>query len=252
LAAHGERGAAVRALLATSLQLADTGFSWHTQRENWIAIACDAGLLAGSIGKIANDIALMTQFEISELAEPAAAGRGGSSAMPHKRNPVLCLRALAAVQAVPHLVAQLLTAMKQEHERALGNWQAELAAWPRVFVHTYSAAAALAPLLEGLQVNAARCQENIDQLHGVLFADRLAQLFAEGIGKLEAHDLVADLSRRAIDEQRPLAELATAHIASDARLVTIGTEKIAACFDQSNAVHASVRTAESLLNAMSQ
>ena len=110
LAAHGEHGAAVRAALAESLSLADPGASWHTQRENWVAIACDAGLLAGSISKIANDIALMAQFEVGELTEPDEAGRGGSSAMPHKRNPVLCLRALAAAQAVPSLLAQLLAA----------------------------------------------------------------------------------------------------------------------------------------------
>ncbi len=252
LAAHGEHGAAVCAALAEALQLTDPGASWHTQRENWVALACDAGLLAGSISKIANDIVLMAQFEIGELAEPDAPGRGGSSAMPHKRNPVLCLRALAAVQAVPHLVAQLLASMKQEHERALGNWQAELAAWPRVFVHTSSAAAALAPLLQGLQVNGARCQANINHLQGVLFADRLAQLFAVNMDKLDAHELVAVLARRALDERRPMSELAMAHVVGDTRLNAIDAETIAACFDQSSAVQASARGIDHLLSATPQ
>jgi 3-carboxy-cis,cis-muconate cycloisomerase len=250
LAAYGEKGARVRAALAESLALADAGASWHTQRECWVALACDVGLLAGCIGKIANDIALMAQFEIGELAEPSEAGRGGSSAMPHKRNPVLCMRALAATHAVPSLVAQLLAAMKQEHERALGAWQAEIAAWPRVFTHTYSAAAALAALLEGLQVDSERCRANIDRLHGVLCSDRLAELFAGAIGKLEAHELVGQLARRALDERRPMSALAQQHAAGDARLAHIAAADIDACFEQDTTVRLSAQQTQSLIASL--
>jgi 3-carboxy-cis,cis-muconate cycloisomerase len=261
LAAFGDHGPALRAALAVELDLADPGASWHAQRESWIALAADAALAAGSLSKIANDIALMAQFEVGEVAEPhaplpqcgastAVPQRGGSTAMPHKRNPVLCLRVLAATQPVPHLIAQLLAAMKQEHERALGHWQAEIAAWPRVFTHTFSAAQALAELLEGLQVDAPRCQANIDALRGVLYADRLAHLFASAIPKLEAHELVATLAHRALDEQRNLCALAKQHVAGDARFSRIGVAEIEGCFAQEAAVAVAARETQSMLRAL--
>ncbi len=230
LAAFGEHGAALRAALAAELDLSDEGTSWHSGREAWIALASDVALASGAMNKMANDISLMAQFEIDEVSEPSHPQRGGSSAMPHKRNPVLTLRVLANTQPLPALMAQLLSAMKQEHERALGNWQAETAVWPRVFVHTFSAAHALAELLEDLKVNTARCQRNIDALHGVLHADRLAQCFAAYIGKLQAHAHVAKLAQRALQEQQHLATIAKRYCASDARLSTVAVDQIDGCF----------------------
>ena len=152
LAAWGEAGPRLRAELASALGLSDPGATWHTQRDAWIGLAADAALATGAMAKIARDIALMAQAEVGEAAEPAAPGRGGSTAMPHKRNPVLCMRVLAAAQPVPGLIAGLLAAMPQEHERALGNWQAETAQFPDVLIHALSAATALAELLEGVQL----------------------------------------------------------------------------------------------------
>ena len=124
--------------------------------------------MVGSLGKIAKDIALMGQYEVGEVAEPSEPGRGGSSAMPHKRNPVASMVALAAAQRAPQRVAALLAAMPQEHERALGAWQAELAEWPQLLMSAHGSVRALAGALPGLQVDAARMRANIDRLRAEL------------------------------------------------------------------------------------
>ena len=170
-------GADVRALMAADLQLRDTGVSWHTQRDEWVALGCELGLLVGSLGKIAKDIALMGQFEVSEVAEPSGAGRGGSSAMPHKRNPVACMVTLAAAQRAPQHVAALLAAMPQEHERGLGNWQAELAEWPQLLMCAHGAARAMASVLPSLSVDASRMLANLNALRGVLPPEAAAEWF---------------------------------------------------------------------------
>ncbi|MEO8838171.1 MAG: 3-carboxy-cis,cis-muconate cycloisomerase, partial [Herbaspirillum sp.] len=123
LASLGSSGLQVTATLAAELGLAVPDTPWHTQRDRVAEAATTLGLLCGSLGKIARDISLQSQTEIGELNEPIAAGRGGSSSMPHKHNPVGCAVTLAAALRVPNLVATLLTAMVQEHERALGGWQ---------------------------------------------------------------------------------------------------------------------------------
>lgn len=158
------QGPQVRRLVAEGLGLGDPGATWHTQRDEWIALGCELGLMVGSLGKIAKDIALMGQYEVGELAEPSEPGRGGSSAMPHKRNPVASMVALAAAQRAPQRVAALLQAMPQEHERALGAWQAELAEWPQLLMSAHGSVRALAGALPGLQVDAARMRSNIDRL----------------------------------------------------------------------------------------
>ncbi len=162
------QGAAVRRRMADALGLRDAGATWHTQRDEWVGLGCELGILAGSLGKIATDIALMGQYEVGELAEPSEPGRGGSSAMPHKRNPVASMVALAAAHRAPQQVATLLAAMPQQHERALGAWQAELAEWPRLLVSVHGSVRALAGALPGLQIDAARMRANIDTLRAEL------------------------------------------------------------------------------------
>ncbi len=162
------QGPDVRARMAQDLGLADAGGAWHTQRDEWVALGCELGILVGSLGKIAGDIALMGQYEVGELAEPSEPGRGGSSAMPHKRNPVASMVALAAAQRAPQRVAALLAAMPQEHERALGAWQAELAEWPQLLMSAHGSVRALAGALPGLQVDVARMRANIDGLRAEL------------------------------------------------------------------------------------
>lgn len=162
------QGAAVVQRVADELGLGNAGATWHTQRDEWVALGCELGLLTGSLGKIARDIALMGQYEVGEVAEPTEPGRGGSSAMPHKRNPVAAMVALAAAQRAPQRVAALLAAMPQEHERALGGWQAELAEWPQLLMSAHGSARALASALPGLQIDAARMRANIDTLRAEL------------------------------------------------------------------------------------
>lgn len=176
-------GPQVIALMAADLKLKVPPFAWHTQRDEWVALGCELGLLVGSLGKIAKDIALMGQYEVGEVAEPVEPGRGGSSAMPHKRNPVACMVALAAAQRAPQRVAALLAAMPQEHERALGNWQAELAEWPGLLMSAHGSARAMAQALPGLQVDTQRMRANLDALRAVLPAQAADEWFSPELAR---------------------------------------------------------------------
>jgi len=183
--AHGPE---VIALMAADLQLKAPMATWHTQRDEWVALGCELGLLVGSLGKIARDISLMGQFEVNEVSEPAEAGRGGSSAMPHKRNPVACMVALVAAQRAPQRVAALLAAMPQEHERALSHWQAELAEWPGLLMSAHGSARAMAQALPGLQVDTVRMQANLNALRVVLPTDAADEWFSPALA-LHAADV---------------------------------------------------------------
>jgi len=171
------QGAAVRQRMARELGLGDPGATWHTQRDEWVALGCELGLITGSLGKIAVDIALLGQYEVGEVAEPSEPGRGGSSAMPHKRNPVASMVAIAAAHRAPQRVAALLGAMPQQHERALGAWQAELAEWPQLLMSAHGSVRAMAGALPGLQVDAVRMRANIDRLRAELPRDAADEWF---------------------------------------------------------------------------
>jgi len=196
------QGDAVRSNLARALGLRDGGATWHTQRDEWVALGCQLGLLVGSLGKIAADIALMGQYEVGELAEPTEPGRGGSSAMPHKRNPVASMVALAAAQRAPQRVAALLAAMPQVHERALGPWQAELAEWPGLLASAHGSVRALAGALPGLVVNAVRMRANIDHLRAELPAQAADEWFDPALAQAAGEQALAQvqaLRRQASD-----------------------------------------------------
>ena len=209
-AALGEHGDAVLAGMAQLLGLRAPPAAWHTQRDELVALGCELGVLAGSLGKIAKDISLMAQGEVGELAEPSGGGRGGSSAMPHKRNPVAAMTALAAAVRTPQRVAALLAAMPQEHERGLGNWQAELAEFGGLLASVHGALAALTLAAGGLQVFPGRMRRNIDALQGLVFAEALAMRVAREIGKSEAHHWVEGLSQDAVARGAHLREVALA------------------------------------------
>ena len=218
LSAMGDKGPAVAQRMAAELELGLAPGNWHTQRDEWVALGCEVGVLCGALGKIAKDISLLAQAEVGEVAEPSGAGRGGSSAMPHKRNPVASMIALAASMRAPHRVAALLAAMPQEHERGLGNWQAELAEWPGLFMSAHGAVHALAGAAAGLSVDTARMRRNIDALHGLVFAEAVAMLLAAHIGKPRAHALVEAWSRQAVAERMHVLNVALAAVAADAEL----------------------------------
>ncbi|HEX7385517.1 MAG TPA: 3-carboxy-cis,cis-muconate cycloisomerase [Burkholderiaceae bacterium] len=232
LAVMGERGAEVARRMAEALRLALPAAPWHTERDAWVVLGCSLGVLAGTLGKLARDWSLLTQAEVGELAEPSGEGRGGSTAMPHKRNPVACMLALAAAERVPARVAALLHAMAQEHERGLGNWQAEGAEWAGLFVALHGGLKALADAAEGLQVDTERMRANIDRLHELVYAEALAARLAPGLGKAQAHARVEDWSRTALRERRWLSEVAREALAADAsQRDAIGAAEWDALFD---------------------
>jgi 3-carboxy-cis,cis-muconate cycloisomerase len=190
----GGKGPAVACRLAVRLELPLPDGAWHVQRDAWVALGCEVAVLCGSLGKIGRDLALLAQGEVGEVAEPAAAGRGGSSAMPNKRNPVAALVAIAAATRAPQHAATLLAAMGQEHERGLGNWQAELAEWPALFLTAHGSLLALADAIEGLEVDFARMRANIEGERGTVFAEAAEAVLIPALGRARAHALLARLS----------------------------------------------------------
>jgi 3-carboxy-cis,cis-muconate cycloisomerase len=247
-AAMGEFGDAVAAGVARLLELRNPPAAWHTQRDELVSLGCELGVLAGSLGKIARDISLLAQGEVGELAEPSGNGRGGSSAMPHKRNPVAAMTALAAAVRTPQRVAALLAAMPQEHERGLGNWQAELAEFAGLLASVHGALAALTLAARGLQVFPERMRANIEALQGLVFAEALATRVAREIGKSDAHHWVEGLSKEAVARGAHLRDVALQALPGEARLrERIGAAEIRALFDaDAPARHASALAAPQL------
>ncbi len=194
----GKKADEVARGIATRLQLTHASASWHTQRDRSMRLASELAILAGSLGKFAKDVSLMMQSEIAELSETVEEGRGGSSAMPHKRNPVGAMVAIAASLRAPHRLSAMLAAMSQEHERGLGNWQAELAEWSGLFVSVHGAAHALADMCAMLVVDKQKMRGNIEAQRGLVFTETMSQFLATDLGKSQAEALVAIASRKAI------------------------------------------------------
>jgi 3-carboxy-cis,cis-muconate cycloisomerase len=238
----GGKGPAVARRLADRLGLALPTGAWHTQRDAWVALACEVAVLCGSLGKIGRDLALLAQAEVGEMVEPSGAGRGGSSAMPNKRNPVAAMTAIAAATRAPHHAAALLAAMPQEHERGLGGWQAELAEWPALFVATHGALAALADAAPGLEVDAVRMRAHIDAQRGAVFAEAVAAVLAPVLGKVAAHERVAAWSAASAGGGADLRARVGAALADDAALAAVDAAAVAAAFD----VDAAARRAGSI------
>lgn len=243
--ALGEHGDEIAHHMATALGLGNPPAAWHTQRDEWVRLGLEIALLSASLGKIATDLALMAQGEVGELAEPSGAGRGGSSAMPHKRNPVAAMTALAASSRTPQVAAALLGSMGQQHERGLGNWQAELAEWPTLFLSAHGALAALAEAFGALEVNPARMRANIDSLQGLVFAEGAAAMLAETIGRPAAHALLESLSRQALAEGVHLAALVRQAEGAD-------PARVDAVFDPVRAAQPGAATARALLAQLRQ
>ncbi len=231
LATLGDAGPAVARGVADRLGLSPGDGAWHTQRDEWVALGCEVALLCGSLGKIGRDLALLSQGEVGEVAEPAGAGRGGSSAMPQKRNPVAAMIAIAAATLAPHQAAALLAAMSQEHERGLGGWQAELAEWPALFIGAHGSIAALADAAAGLEVDAARMRDNIERQHGAVFSEAAAAVVAGAVGKSAAHALLARLAPQATTASGGLQSLLVDAVANDATLAAVDANALAAAFD---------------------
>ena len=205
LAALGEDGLSAVASVARSLELAEPALPWHTVRTRPARLACALGVAAGVMGKIARDVELMAQTEVGEVVE-GGEGRGGSSTLPHKRNPVGAVAVSACAARVPGLVATMLASMAQEHERAAGAWQAESETLSDLLRLTGSAAAALRELLEGLEVDADRMRANLDITDGLLMTESVVTALTPSLGRTKAQELVEDAARRVLHEGVSLRE----------------------------------------------
>jgi 3-carboxy-cis,cis-muconate cycloisomerase len=207
LASLADKGTIVARALAEELGLRCPEAPWHTHCDRLANLVCCCGVLTGSLGKMARDISLLMQSEVAEVAEPGGDGRGGSSAMPHKRNPIACALTLAAAERVPGLVASLLSAMVQEHERAVGGWQSEYPTIASIVQAMGSAAASMAEVADGLAVDTARMRQNIANTRGVNFAERVMMLLAAELGRDVAHKLVEEATQKAIAQNKDLSSL---------------------------------------------
>ena len=218
LAALGEQGWAVSEALAEELALALPDQPWHTQRDRLVEFAALLGLIAGSLGKLGRDLSLLMQTDVAEVFEPSAAGKGGSSTMPHKRNPVGAAVLIAAATRAPGLVATLFAAMPQEHERSLGLWHAEWQTLPELCGLVSGALQQALLAVPGLEVDSARMRSNLDMTRGLLLAEAVSIALAQRIGRDKAHHLIEQCCRQAIAEQRHLREVLGEHAEVGAQL----------------------------------
>jgi len=228
LAALGAKGLEVAEALGSELGLPVPAIPWHAHRDRIAELATFLGLLTGTLGKIARDVSLLMQTEVGEGFEPAGEGRGGSSAMPQKRNPIGAAVALAAAARAPGLVATLLSAMVQEHERGLGGWHAEWETLPELCVLAGGALRQTVDTIEGLELDPERMRANLEATHGRILAEAAAMALAARVGKPQAHEILERASRRAAESGRELRDV----LAEDPAAAKYLTPKeLAAVFD---------------------
>jgi 3-carboxy-cis,cis-muconate cycloisomerase len=201
LASLGADGPAVARLFAAELGLAVPVLPWHTDRSRVLDVAAACAGASAALAKIARDVTLLAQSEVGEVREGGGRGgerRGGSSAMPHKQNPVAAIAVLGCTRRVPGLAATLIAAAEQEHQRAAGAWHAEWETFADLLRVTGSAASWGADLTGGLIVDPARMRANLDATRGLPLAERVSELLAPALGRAAAHDLVARASAHAV------------------------------------------------------
>jgi 3-carboxy-cis,cis-muconate cycloisomerase len=207
LAALGRGGAEVANNLVEELALGLPEIPWHSHRDRVAEVATSLGLCVGTLGKIAKDISLHSQTEVAEVFEPAEKNRGGSSTMPHKRNPVASAVVLSAAMRVPGLVSAMLTAMVQEYERGLGGWHAEWETLPEIVSLSAGALHLMAEVIPKLEIDAERMQENLEATRGLIFGEAVSMALAEKMGKAAAHELVEGACQKARNEKRHLRDV---------------------------------------------
>jgi 3-carboxy-cis,cis-muconate cycloisomerase len=226
LAALGEHGFGIAERIAALLDLQLPDAPWHSHRDRLAEVAAVFGILAGTCGKIARDVALMMQIEVGEASEPAMPGRGVSSTLPHKRNPAGAAAALSAATIAPNLVATILAAQVQEHEGAVGGWQTEWQTFPTLALVTSGALDAVVQIAEGLEIDVERLRANLELSGGQIMTEAVAYALAEKIGRPEAHRLVQELSQRAAKEKRPLKEVLATDLRVKSQLSSVELEKL--------------------------
>ena len=210
LAALGDNGTKVRAAIAEKLELKEAPITWHAERGRVFDIATALAALSGACAKIATDMLLMMQSEVAEAFEPAAPGKGGSSTLPHKRNPVGSIAIRANHFRIAGMMATMTVALEQEHERAAGAWAAEWETMRELFVLSAGSVERISEILQGLEVDSARMRQNLDASLGLPLAESLMMVLAEKIGRAEAKHRIEAASKLALNSRRPLAEVAKA------------------------------------------
>jgi 3-carboxy-cis,cis-muconate cycloisomerase len=207
LSSLGKDGLKVQAELMKELKLGQPAISWHTVRDCIAEVGCLLGLVTGSCGKIAFDVKLLMQTEVDEVQEPFHAGRGSSSTMPQKRNPISSVYITAQTAMVKQLVAALLEAMVEDHERSTGPWEIEWIALPEIFMLAAGALSQTRFVVSGLQVNEKKMRENIDITKGLIMSEAVMMGLGAAMGRNKAHDVVYDVCREVVKTGRPLIDL---------------------------------------------
>jgi 3-carboxy-cis,cis-muconate cycloisomerase len=246
LAALGERGLEVADALAAELGLARPTLPWHAHRDRVAETATTLGLVAGTLGKMARDLALHGQAEVAELREPGGEGRGGSTSMPHKRNPVASAVVLAASARVPGLVATMLQAMVQEDERGLGGWHAEWETLPEILGLVGGAVGRMADVMGGLDVDEARMAANLEATRGLVLAEAVEVALAARVGRAAARRAVEAACRRAEADGLTLRAALSADAEAAAHLTP---EELTRVFDPRRHLGVAERLVEAALDA---
>ena len=244
LSAYGDNGDAVASALAADLGLPRAPVTWHSARDGFARLGAETAILAGAAGKIARDVSLLMQPEVGEVSEPAGEGRGGSSSMPHKRNPTGCLAALEAAQRVPGLAATLLAQLSPEHERGIGQWQSQWFTLRDLLCSAGSALAAMADVLEGLKVDERAMRANLDRTRGLIYSENVSLQLSRTLGKQVAHTLTEKLCETAVREGKTLAEALRADPQAGK---TIDAKSFDAMFDPQSSFGASAAMIERAL-----
>ena len=226
LASLGDQGIAVMEGLAAELGLAAPVAPWHVSRDGFAETVAFLGLVSGSLAKLATDVILLAQTEVGELAEPYVAGRGSSSTMPQKRNPIASEFILAASRTVHALIPVMFAAMAADHERATGPWQSELLALPQAFVLTHGALLHAGAIAEGMVVDAERMRRNLDLTGGLIVAEAVMMGLAPHLGRGEAHHVVKHACDTALAERIPLSEALAREAAVSGRLDRAAIERL--------------------------
>ncbi len=207
LASLGADGLKVQAALMDELGLGQPEIAWHTVRDRIGEVGCFLGLVTGTLGKISMDVKLLMQTEVAEVYEPFHEGRGSSSTMPQKRNPISCLYIHSNAALVRQHTAALLEAAVADHERSTGPWEIEWIALPEIFLLSSGALAQTRVMLSGLEVDAKRMRTNLDLTLGMVVSEAVMMGLGPHLGRQRAHDLVYDICRKVAATGQPLVDL---------------------------------------------
>lgn len=246
----GDAGRSVVAAVAAELHLPVPVSSWHSQRDRWVRLGAELGVLCGSLAKLARDLSLLSLPELGEVSVCSPS----TAASLQQHHPAACMQALAAAQRAPQRVAALLSCMPQEHEQGLGNWQAELAEWSGLLLSGHGAVRGLAAAAEGLKLKPSRMLENIDLQRDLVFGEALQMLLLPHLGPVDTRRAMEALRARVLGGEGPLRRVASAWLAEHAsRYPGVRAQELTALFDaQLAARHADACVAPLLAQARAQ